>query len=196
LVGLNNYLNKGKIAEPPVNMSKVEFLQMVPALLYGISMAELALFLGKASRGKGKIYWEHLLIIIFSFEMIIFNWYIFFDRINTIEAGYFNFIIQLCSPLASFIYVANLLVKNEYPDDSIEKYFQLNRKRIFLSMALFGLVNVLTILHFNPDLKIGLYPLIPISLIIVNAFFDLKWLRIIGYLIKTAQIVMVCLYFK
>jgi hypothetical protein len=48
-------------------MSKIEFLQMVPALLFGISLTELALFLGKASKDKGKLYWEHWMLIVYFF---------------------------------------------------------------------------------------------------------------------------------
>ena len=177
-------------------MSKIEFLQMVPALLYGISLAELAIFLGKASKGKKNLYWEHILLIAFSFEMIIFNWYIFYDRINVIEASYLNFLIQLCSPLASFIYVANLLAENDHPDEPLENYFQQSRKRIFLSLALFGTVNVLTVIYFNRNLHVGFLPVIPISIILINAFSDIKWFRITAYLIKIVQVVLVCIYFN
>src|SRR4051812_19021279 len=130
-------------------MSKVEFLQMVPALLFGISLAELALFLGNASKGKGRLYWEHLVLIAISFETIIFNWYIFYDRINNIETSYLNFLIQLLSPLASFIYVANLLLDNNLPGAPVEKYFQQSRKRIFLSLGLFITINAATVIYYN-----------------------------------------------
>src|SRR6185437_5661900 len=131
-------------------MSKVEFLQMVPALLFGISLAELALFIGKASKGEGrKLYWEHLILIAISFETITFNWYIFYDRLNTIELSYHNFLIQLCSPIAAFIYVANLVVDNNYTEQPLDYYFHKYRKRMFLSLALFVVVNVFTIFYFN-----------------------------------------------
>jgi hypothetical protein len=177
-------------------MSKIEFLQMVPALLFGISLAELAWFLGKASRGKGKLYWEHLVLIAISFETIIFNWYIFYDRISNIETSYLNFVIQLLSPLASFIYVANLLLENNFPDDPAEKYFQLNRKRIFLSLVMFVSVNAATVVYYNHNIQLGYLPLIPIAVLVVNAFYDLKWLRIIGYTIKCVQVVLVCIFYK
>ncbi|MBX9853501.1 MAG: hypothetical protein K2X86_17285 [Cytophagaceae bacterium] len=176
-------------------MTKIEFLQMVPALLFGISLAEVAIFLGRASRGRWKIYWEHLLLIIFSFEMIIFNWYIFYDRINSIEASYLNFLIQLCAPLASFVYVANLLVKNTEGEEP-EIFFLKNRKRIFLSLAVFASINVLTVVYFNTNLHVGSLPIIPISIILINAFYDLKWFRIMAYIIKCIQVVMVCIYLK
>lgn len=176
-------------------MSKVEFLQMVPALLYGISLAELALFLGKASKGKKKLYWEHLILIAISFETIIFNWYVFFDRINTIETSYLNFLIQLCSPLASFIYVANLVSDNEQ-SEPVESYFYKNRKRIFLSLALFAVVNVLTVVYFNHTIHVGFFPVIPIAVILINAFYDIKWLRIAAYIVKAVQVILVCIYFK
>jgi hypothetical protein len=177
-------------------MSKIEFLQMVPALLFGISLAELALFLGKASKDKRKLYWEHWILIVISFETIIFNWYIFYDRISNIEASYLNFLIQLLSPLASFIYVANLLVKNKFPDDPAEKYFQQNRKRIFLSLTLFASVNAATVVYFNHNMQVGFLPVIPISIICVNAFYDLKWLRIMAYSMKCIQVVLVCIFYK
>jgi hypothetical protein len=177
-------------------MSKVEFLQMVPALLFGISLAELALFLGRASKGTRAIYWEHLVMIAIAFEVIIFNWYIFYDRINTIESSYLNFLLQLFSPLACFIYVANLLVKNDTPEEPRENYFQRNRKRIFLSLAMFIVVNGITVLYFNNNIRLGLFPLIPITLVLINAFYNFKWLRIFCYTVKIIQVVLVCIYFK
>jgi hypothetical protein len=179
-------------------MSKVEFLQMVPALLFGISMAELALFLGKASKGKGKLYWEHLVLIAISFETIIFNWYIFYDRITNIEASYLNFVIQLLSPLASFIYVANLLLENNFPDAPAEKYFQENRKRIFLSLGLFVVINAATVIYYNRiiDMHLAFLPLIPISVILINAFYDLKSLRVISYIVKCIQVILVFIFYK
>jgi hypothetical protein len=177
-------------------MTRVEFLQMIPALLFGISLAELALYLGKASAGNKKLYWEHFMMIAISFETIIFNWYIFYDRINNMETNYVNFLVQLISPLACFIYVANLLVDNEFPNEPREKYFQKNRKRIFLSLCMFVTINLFTVIYFHHNIHIGFWPAIPITIMIINAFYDLKWLRIFAYTAKTIQVVMVCIYFK
>jgi hypothetical protein len=177
-------------------MSKVEFLQMVPALLFGISLAEIALYLGKVSKGNIKLYWEHMVLIAFSFETIIFNWYIFYDRLANIESNYLNFMIQLFSPLASFIYVANLLIENDDASLSPENFFRKNRKKIFLSLSLFVIVNVFTVTYFNPNIHLGLLPIIPISVIILNAYYDFKGFRIFAYTVKLIQIVAVCIYFK
>ncbi|MFL5731264.1 MAG: hypothetical protein ACJ75J_17380 [Cytophagaceae bacterium] len=177
-------------------MSKVEFLQMVPALLFGISLAEMALFLGRASKGDRKLYWEHLVLIVIAFEVIVFNWYIFYDRIGIIEASYLNFVAQLFSPLASLIYVANLLVKNNTPDEPVQNYFNRYRKRIFLSLSLFLTVNLVTVLYFNPNIHVGFIPVIPLTVVLINAFYDLKWLRILAYAVKLVQVVAFCIYFK
>jgi hypothetical protein len=135
-------------------------------------------------------------LIAISFETIIFNWYIFYDRISNIETSYLNFVIQLLSPLASFIYVANLLLENNFPDDPAEKYFQLNRKRIFLSLVMFVSINAATVVYYNHNIQLGYLPLIPIAILVLNAFYDLKWLRMIGYAIKCVQVVLVCIYYK
>jgi hypothetical protein len=177
-------------------MTKIEFLQMVPGLLFGISLAEIALFLGKSTKGGKRLYWEHLVLIAISFETIIFNWYIFYDRLNTLDASYFNFLIQLLSPLASFVYVANLLVENKEPDKPLSEYFSKNRKRIFFSLAIFATVNALTVTYFQRDFHLGFLPAIPVSIILINAFYDLKWLRIFAYTVKCIQVILVCIYIK
>ncbi len=171
---------------------------MVPALLYGISLAELALFLGKASKGEGRLYWEHLVLIAISFETITFNWYIFYDRLNFIENSYFSFIIQLISPMAAFIYVANLVVDNNYPEEAADYYFQKHRKRMFLSLVFFVVVNVLTVFYFHSNFlaQLGFMPLTPIAVITINAFYDIKWLRILAYTVKFIQVIAVLLLFK
>src|SRR5687767_12995841 len=130
-------------------MTKIEFLLMVPALLYGISLAELALFLGKASAGRKKLYWEHFILIIICFEAILFNWFVFYDRIQNIEMGYSSFLIQLLPPAAALIFVANLLIERKNPDEPRAKYFLDHRKRIFLALGLFAVVNISTILYFH-----------------------------------------------
>jgi len=169
---------------------------MVPALLFGISLAEISLFLGKASKGKVKLYWEHLVIIAIAFDAIIFNWYIFYDRINVMESGYLNFVIQILSPLACLIFVANLLVENDFPEEAKSKYFLLHKKKIFLSLAVFVAINVSTVLYFNQTLHLGFVPIIPIFVILINAFYDIKWLRVTGYIMKGIQIIVACFYFK
>jgi hypothetical protein len=177
-------------------MTKIEFLQMVPGLLFGISLAEIALFLGKSTKGGKRLYWEHIVLIAISFETIIFNWYIFYDRLSSLDTSYFNFLVQLLSPLASFVYVANLLVENKELDKPLSEYFLKNRKRIFLSLAIFATINILTIAFFQSNFQLGFLPIIPISVILLNAFFDLKWLRIFAYLVKCIQVILVCIYIK
>jgi hypothetical protein len=177
-------------------MSKVEFLQMVPALLFGISLAEISMFLGKASKGKVKLYWEHLVIILIAFDAIIFNWYIFYDRINVMEESYLNFVIQILSPLACLIFVANLLVENDFPEENRIKYFMIHKKKIFLSLAVFVGINVSTVMYFHHYTHFGFFPLIPVVVMLINAFYDFKWLRIMGYIIKGIQMIAVCYYLK
>jgi len=177
-------------------MTKIEFLLMVPALLYGISLAELALFLGKASSGNKKLYWEHLIMIVICFESILFNWFVFYDRIQNIELGYSSFLIQLISPIAAFIYVANLLINNNYPDDPRSKYFHQHRKRIFLSLGLFGLTNGITVFYFHRNFQVAtILPLIPLLIILINAFYNVKPLRILLYLAKVVMTVIACIHF-
>lgn len=177
-------------------MTKTEFLLMVPGLLYGISLAELALFLGKASTGGKKLYWEHIVLMVLCFETIVFSWFVFYDRLDNITIGYSSFLIQLLPPVASFIYVANLLIDNKYPDEPRSKYFLLHRKRIFLSLALFALVNAFTVLYFHREIHIAtILPVFPIVIMLLNAFFNLKPLRILLYCAKTVGTVVVCIYF-
>ena len=174
-------------------MTKIEFLLMVPGLLYGISLAELALFMGKASSGGKKLYWEHVVLIILCFETILFSWFVFYDRIQHIEVGYSSFLIQLLAPVSSFIYVANLLIDNKYPDEPRSKYFLIHRKRIFLSLALFALVNAFTVLYFHREIHIAAaLPAVPVIVMLVNAFFNIKALRIFLYCAKVIGSVVAC----
>lgn len=176
-------------------MTKIEFLLMVPALLYGISLAELALFLGKASSGGKKLYWEHIVLIILCFETIVFSWFVFYDRLQHIVMGYSSFLIQLMAPVASFIYVANLLIQNKYPDEPRSKYFLMNRRRIFLSLSAFAIVNAFTVLYFHREIHISTaLPALPVIVMLVNAFFDIKPLRIFLYCAKVIGTVVACVY--
>lgn len=176
-------------------MTKIEFLLMVPALLFGISLAELALFMGKVSSGGKKLYWEHIVLIILCFETILFSWYVFYDRLQNIEMGYSSFLIQLLPPVASFIYVANLLIDNKYPDEPRKKYFLMQRKRIFLSLALFAVVNAFTVLYFHRTFHIITFlPAFPVVVILLNAFYDIKALRILLYCAKTIGTVVAVIY--
>jgi hypothetical protein len=175
-------------------MTKIEFLLMVPALLYGISLAELALFLGKASAGRKKLYWEHFILIIICFEAILFNWFVFYDRIENIEMGYSSFLIQLLPPAAALIFVANLLIETK-PDEPRAKYFLDHRKRIFLSLGLFAVINVSTIIYFHRTIHIATaMPAIPAAIILLNAFFNVKPLRIFLYIAKAVGTVIACIY--
>jgi hypothetical protein len=179
-------------------MSKIEFLQMVPALLFGISLAEIALFLGKVFKREERLYWEHIVLIAITFEAIVFQWYLFFDRIDNIQRSYLNFLIQLMSPLSTFVFVSNLLVKNEFPDKERSYYFSINRKRIFLTLALFGTVNVFTVFYFNPDFQSFKYtflPIVPITIVILNAFNDWQPLRVFMYCMKVIATGVVLYFF-
>jgi hypothetical protein len=175
-------------------MTKIEFLQMVPALLFGISLAEIALFLGKSTKHRNKLYWEHIVLIIISFEAIVFNWYLFYDRLQIIESSYLNFLIQLISPLAALLYVSNILVENDLDGQSTGAYFLQYRKQICLSFAIFITISALTIIYFHPKIDIRFFPFIPIGIILINAFYDIKWLRIVAYCAKVIEVGVVCMY--
>jgi hypothetical protein len=182
----------------PAAMSKIEFLQMVPALLFGISLAELALFLGKVFKREEKLYWEHIVLIAITFETIVFQWYLFFDRIDNIQRSYFNFLVQLLSPLVTFIFVSNLLVRNEFLEKDRSYYFSIHRKRIFLSLAAFAIVNVFTVFFFNPEFQSFKYtflPVFPITVLTLNAFYDWKYVRWFMYTAKTIATLIVFQYF-
>jgi hypothetical protein len=179
-------------------MSKIEFLQMVPALLFGISLAEIALFLGKVFKREEKLYWEHVVLIIITFEAIVFQWYLFFDRIDNIQRSYLNFLIQLLSPLATFVFVSNLLVKNDFPDKPKSYYFSVHRKRIFISLGIFAAVNVFTVFYFNPFFQHFQYtflPVIPLTFVVLNAYNDWKAVRIFMYCVKVVATCVVFHYF-
>ena len=171
-------------------MSKVEFLQMVPALLYGISLAEIAMFLGNIFRKKERIYWEHLLAILLSFETVIFNWYVFYDRLDHIDGRYIDFVIQLMSPICFFIYAANILIESKSEDGTVKIAFLENRKQIFISLTMFIVVNIGTVFYFTPHLLEVIYiPIAIIGIVATNIFVDSKALRCVLYVAKGAQMI-------
>jgi len=172
-------------------MSKVEFLQMVPALLYGISLAEISMYLGNIFRKKERMYWEHLAAIILAFETIIFNWYIFYDRLETLNGNYLSFIIQLLPPIFFFIFAANILIDNKDEDGIVKNMFLNNRKQIFASLSLFVAVNLGTVYYFTPHLLPPVAPLVVLALVASNIFVDSVMLRSTLYVAKTAQIIFV-----
>ena len=159
-------------------MSQIEFLILIPGILIALALAEMIIYIGKAIRARVKVYWELVLLLVLSLDVLFGNWYAFFHRVQYIHESYFTFLLINLVPITFFIYAA-ILVPEGALDSRVsdgKDHYLSNRKMIWGLLSIYVLANYITVDVLVED-DLQLMRLVFFPLVGINVFVDNKYLR-------------------
>lgn len=161
-----------------------EYLTIFLALIFALAVGEFFLSVGSLirHRHKIKIYWEFVLWLFIILDFFIIAWYTGWPRLEYLKLSLFNYFILIFPYLIIYIIVAVYFPethKNEEID--LKSHFKNNLKPFFLLWALYIISNLLIDILMPSVFKSYGYVVEAIyaSLLIVAAFYDKIWYRLI-----------------
>ena len=151
-------------------MDKLEFLLIIPAIIYGVAIVDLL----KIFNHK-KNYFELVGWGIFCLVAIVISWSEIYDKADIIVKDNFSFYVLV---LQSII-VARIaaVITPEEKHINTKKYFFEIKKSFFLLLALSGFINLMSqYFVFDDRSPIYLRPIL-ILIMLSCAFYDKVWFR-------------------
>lgn len=165
--------------------SRIEYLSVFVALLYGFVVAEFFLGWGKMFRKREQIIFsfEHIAWTTIFFFVIVLNYYSMWFRVSYLEMGFFYYLLVFV-PILIF-YFASIYLFPEFDDEhelDLKAYFLKSNKGIILLMSIFFTLNVVisTAFHENELISVvnimrSLYVVLGVAAILHNVL----WMRLL-----------------
>jgi len=140
------------------SFSKVEYLVMFSAILYGIVASEFFIGWGRMSRNYGitKFYWVHLLWTVFAFGFLIDMWWVSWVRGNFLTSNIGFFYSSLITPLLFHLISVILfpILKGRKNVDFKIEFFR-RKNTLFTLFGLFFISNLLLSYVFGENKVYG-----------------------------------------
>ena len=174
----NNPVESNLIIE---GYSKSEYLITFYSIIFGYVVFEFFTGWGKFVRNMNKITFcfEHLLLTIFCFSLMVSVWWISWVRVEAISTNIFFFNIVLLTPL--IFYLGGCLL---FPDLSEKKnynlveYFYKNKNLIYIIFSCYFLANILISYVFEEYIYFpneNYYRIVGVILPAVGIFIQNRW---------------------
>lgn len=144
-------------------MSKIEFLLLIPGILYGIGLVDLVKLTFK------KHYFEIYLWAFVMISVLVIQWFSLYNNIAVAENSPGIFLVMLIVPL-SFAQVCFMLT----PDDNSDsrEYWDKNKRGFFISVTILIVLNAfLQFLYPESDSR-TFARLIILPFILIAAYWD------------------------
>lgn len=163
--------------------SRIEYLSVFVALLYGFSVAEFFLGWGKMFRKREQIIYsfEHIAWTVIFFFVIVINYYSMWFRVSYLEMGFFYYLLVFVPVL--IFYFASIYLFPEFDEEhqlNLQVYFIKSNKGIILLMSIYFALNLVisTAFHENELVSVvNIMRLLYVILGIITIFYNVLWMR-------------------
>ena len=165
--------------------SRIEYLSVFVALLYGFAVAEFFLGWGKMFRKREQIIFsfEHIAWTVIFFFVIVLNYYSMWFRVSYLEMGFFYYLLVFVPVL--IFYFASIYLFPEFDGEhelNLKTYFIKSNKGIILLMSIYFSLNFIisTAFHENEFVSaVNIMRLLYVVLGITAILYNVLWVRLV-----------------